>query len=98
MKLAPIFTLTGFTYTRVKRVGGIQLFVEGLKGAFSKVFMTYIMLRWIFRAPGVKSLQDLIFNSFGVDAFFQNVVLMHHVAKQMAIIELHRNLVVYFFG
>ena len=98
MQLAPIFTLTGFIYTRVEGVGGIQLLIEGLKRAFSKVFMAYIVLRWIFRAPGVKSLQDLVFNSFGVGAFFQNVVLMHHVAKQMTVIELHRNLVIYFFG
>ena len=88
----PMGALGCVSDARIEAITRIKAFVVILQRRFRMVQVTYIMFGRIFGAPLVEKLPNFMLDIHGVVALLYNVILMKHLAEEVAVIELVNNL------
>ena len=92
----PVFFLRGLADAWVQAVGWVLRAVEVRQGFFGVVEVADVVFCRVFRAFAVEVCKQQVFDGSGVGAGFQDVVLVHDVAEEVAVVEFMRDVLVNF--
>lgn len=89
----PVTAFGRFADSGIERVGGIEGTVELSQRWLRLVEVADIVLGRVFCVACVKQCAKLVLQRRAIDAFLHQIFLMHHVAQEMADIDLQHHLV-----
>ena len=83
--------LGGVTDAWVEAVAWVQVHVVITQRWFGVIQMAYVVLGRVFGAPAIQQFPHFMFDGHAVVPLFHDVVLVEHMAKEMAVVELEND-------